>query len=107
MLGALLGLGLRYGPSIVRGIGKAVSYARKIGKTVSKVKKVGSAIKKPAQAVVSGIMGEDSKASKKFNEYSDKAEKTVGQVSDGINSTLDRGDHIKSVIQKYPYSKNR
>ena len=72
MLGALLGLGLRYGPSIVRGIGKAVSYARKIGKTVSKVKKVGSAIKKPAQAVVSGIMGEDSKASKKLTNIQTK-----------------------------------
>ena len=105
MLGALLGLGLRYGPSIVRGIGKAVSYARKIGKTVSKVKKVGSSIKKPAQMVVAGLAGSDSDVSKKFNEYSDKAENAVGKVSEGINSTLERGDHINSVIQKYPYKK--
>jgi hypothetical protein len=103
MLGALLGMGLRYGPRIIRGIGKAIGYGRKIGQGIDKAKKIGSILKAPAQAAVSGLYGADSNESQKFNKYSDKAEKGLNTVSSGLNEGLKRADNIKSAAEKYSF----
>ena len=101
MLGALLGLGLRYGPSIVRGIGKAIGYGRKIGQTINKAKKIGSILKAPSQAAVAGLYGSDSNESQKFNKYTNKAEKGLNMVSSGIDGGIKRADNIKSAVERY------
>ena len=96
MLGALLGMGLRYGPRIIRGIGKAIGIGRKIGQGINEAKKIGSILKAPAQTAIAGLYGADSNglygadSNEKFNKYTDKAETGLNTVSSGLTEGLKR-----------------
>lgn len=103
MLGLATGLAslaARYGPSLIRSIGKGLTFTRKIGQGLQKVKKISGQVKKPAQMVVGGIFGADSDASKKFNKYSDKFDEGVGKASKVVDTGLSSVDEAKKSLSK-------
>jgi histone acetyltransferase (RNA polymerase elongator complex component) len=97
---ALGSLGMRYGPTFIRGIGKALGFTRKVGQGLQKVKRISGQVKKPAQMVVGGIFGAGSEQSKAFNKYSDKFDEGVNKASDVLDTGLKQADQAKASLGK-------
>lgn len=95
----LAGLGMRFGPQLIRGIGKALGFSRKVGQALNKTKTVSGQIKQPAQMLVGGLFGANSKESQMFNKYSDKFDSGVNKASEFVDKGVSQGERFHTNLK--------
>lgn len=106
ILGTVARMGMRYGPQIYRGLGKALGFGRSIGKSLGKVRKIADTLKTPAKASVGLLFGADSKESQTFNKYADKADDVLGKAEGYVNQGIDAGQKVQDRMHRFKTKTN-